>query len=174
MLNRFTSNTKKLNRVFSKINMNNIPDLLSSTGSIQEIINDGITPPKKFEANTKVNQTQTKHTFTNNIINEFHTDILQYSARYIYVSASVIEKTTYDADESVLNRLVINNRTLDYGTETVGPENFEVFIDGLHMPGIFTINQSGSHIEIKINEYWLIDNRVQPQDIKAFGKIKPL
>jgi hypothetical protein len=174
MLNRFTSNTKKLNRVFSKINMNNVPDLLSSTGSIEEIINDGITAPKRFQANTKVNQTQTKHVFTDNIINEFHTDILQYSARYIYVSASVIDKTPANVDESVLNRLIINNKTLDYGTETVGPENFEVFIDGLHMPGIFSINQSGSHIEIKINEYWLIDNRVEPEAIKVFGKIKPV
>jgi len=42
------------------------------------------------------------------------------------------------------------------------------------MPGIFSINQSGSHIEIKINEYWLIDNRVEPEAIKVFGKIKPV
>lgn len=154
--------------------MNNVPDLLSSTGSIEEIINDGITAPKKFQSNAKVSEYQTKHVFTNNITNEFHKEILQYSARYIYVSASVIDKTPANADESVLNRIIINNRTLDYGTETIGPENFEVFIDGLHMPGIFSISQSGSNIEIKINDYWLIDDRVPPQDIKAFGKIKPI
>ena len=170
----FQANTKKLKQSVSKVNINNVPNLNSATGSIQEIINDGISAPKAFQANTKVSESPTTYIFTNNITNEFHKEILQYSARYIYVSASVIDKTPATADESVLNRLIINNRTLDYGTEAIGPENFEVFIDGLHMPGIFSISQSGSNIEIKINDYWLIDNRVPPQDIKIFGKIKPV
>ena len=170
----FQANTKQLKQSVSKVNINNVPNLNSATASIQEIINDGITAPKKFQSETKSNESPTKYVFTDNIIKEFHNEIFQYSARYIYVSASVIEKTAISADESTLNKLIINNRILDYGTETVGPENFEVFIDGLHMPGIFSINQSGSNIEIKINDYWLIDNRVEPENIKIFGKIKPV
>jgi len=148
--------------------------LASVTESLQQIINDGIEPAKSFNSNTKVNDNPIKLVSTKNIIEEFHLDILKYSARYVQKSVDEIVKIPINADESTLKKLILYNVLLDYGTEQPGPENFEVLIDGLHLPGIFIVNQIGSNIEIVITENWIIDNRVLGSDIKVFGKIKDL
>jgi hypothetical protein len=175
-LRKFDANTKESNTInlFVEFNTKNNLNLLNVTESIQKIIDDGITPPKKFQSDTKSSSTPTTYVFTGNIINEFHNEILQYSARYIKVEADIIEKDSVGGGESILRKLIVNNRTLDYGTETVGPENFEIFIDGLHVPGIFNVKQNNQNIEITFTEGWIIDDRVLPTDVKIFGKIKPV
>lgn len=169
---KFNANSKKI--VHSTTLVNNVLDLASVTESLQQIINDGIDTPKNFNSNTKSNDNPIKLVSTKNIIEEFHLDILKYSARYVQKSVDEIVKSAINIDESTLQKLIIYNVLLDYGTEQPGPENFEVLIDGLHLPGIFLVNQSNSNIEITLTDYWIIDNRVLGSDIKVFGKIKDL
>ena len=171
---KFNSNTKHIGATQNIINTNNLLDLASVTESLQQIINDGIETPKPFNSNVKQNENPIKLVSTKNIIEEFHLDILKYSARYIQKSINEIVKVSIGDDESTLKKLIIYNVLLDYGTEQPGPENFEVLIDGLHLPGIFIVNQNGSNIEIILTENWVIDDRVLASDIKVFGKIKEL
>lgn len=169
---KFNANSKKITHNTTLVN--NVLDLASVTESLQQIINDGIEAPKNFNSNTKSNDNPIKLVSTKNIIEEFHLDILKYSARYIQKSVDEIVKNEIDVDESTLQKLIIYNVLLDYGTDQPGPENFEVLIDGLHLPGIFVVNQVNSNIEIVLTENWIIDNRVLGSDIKVFGKIKDL
>lgn len=169
---KFNANSKKITH--NPTLVSNVLDLASVTESLQQIINDGIEAPKNFNSNTKSNDNPIKLVSTKNIIEEFHLDILKYSARYVQKSVDEIVKSAINADESTLQKLIIYNVLLDYGTEQPGPENFEVLIDGLHLPGIFVVNQVNSNIEIVLTEYWVIDNRVLGADIKVFGKIKDL
>jgi len=170
MLNRFTSNTKRLNRIVSKVNINNLTDA-SITGSLENIIADGIESPKKFEANVKSNPSPIKIISTKNHISNFYTNIIEYSGQYIYTSVSHMVKEQSIDGESVLKKLILGNTKLKYGTEEVGPENFEVLIDGLHLPGIFSVKQIGLDVEIILNELWKIDDRVEPDSVIVFGKI---
>jgi hypothetical protein len=209
MLKKYNSNTKILNKVSKKINFNNLLDLASITGSLENVVKptkvqntktktllktnteininnvpnfESITgslenvtkPTQDIQSKVKENTNLTKIISTKSIINNFHTDIFNYSARYILKNVNQIEKINSTNGESVLKKLIINNVKLDYGTEEPNAENFEVFIDGLHMPGIFSVKQNSTNIEIIINEYWLIDDRIESYDIKVFGKIKEL
>ena len=170
MLNRFSSNTKKLNRALSKVNFNNLNDP-SITGSINNIIADGIQPAAKFEAKSKANPGLTKNIVSTNILKDFSKDITEYGARYIKRQSTSLVKTSIGRGESVLNKIIVFNTKLDYGTESIGPENFEVLIDGLHVPGIFTVSQINLNIEINLTQRWVIDDRVLPSDVYVFGKL---
>ena len=171
---KFNTNLKQVAHIAPTINTNNVLNLASVTESLQQIINDGIEPAKNFNSNTKLSDNPIKLVSTKNIIDEFHLDILKYSARYIQKSVDEIVKVSIGNDESTLKKLILYNVLLDYGTEQPGPENFEVLIDGLHLPGIFIVNQVSSNIEIILTENWIIDDRVLGTDIKVFGKIKDL
>lgn len=170
MLNKFTSNTKRLNKIITGINFNNLLDLASVTASLEGVIE----PEKPIQAETKISNKPPKIVSTKKIISDYYLGLTSFAARYITKDVTTIVKTPYRSGESILNKLIIENTKLDYGSEEYQAENFEVFIDGLHTPGIFSLIENGNNVEIVFNERWIIDDRVEPSSIKVFGKFKEI
>jgi hypothetical protein len=201
MLNRFSSNTKKLNKVIQKINTNTLADF-DLTGSLENI---EIPSSTQYEAGVRSNPNPIKFVKTNTLadfdltgsleniqipsstqyeagvrsnpnpiklvnnkqkINQFYTDILQYSGRYVKRGISEID--------SVNNKLIIENVKLDYGTEEVSPNNFEIIVGGLNIPGIYEITQVSSSIEITLRQEFIDYQTVTKNDIYVIGKILEL
>ena len=159
MLKQFNSNARKLNRNIPKINPNN---LVSSdlTGSLENI---QIPSENTFNSNVRSNPTPTKLINNKGKIKDFHTEILQFGARYI--------ERTIDTFDSVENTLTLYNTALDYGTEGATPDNFEVIVNGLHLPGIFTINQIGNNVVIKLLEDFIDYEIMSTTNIYVIGKL---
>jgi len=162
MLNRFSSNTKKLTKVIQKINTNNLTDL-DLTGSLNNI---EVPSSKKFAAKTRTNETVVKLVNNTPKLNQFYTDILQYSGRYVKRKITEIDAQN--------NKLIIENVKLDYGTEEVSPNNFEVIVGGLNLPGIYDINQVSSSVEITLQQEFIDYQSVTENDIYVIGKILEL
>jgi hypothetical protein len=183
MLNKFNSYSRKLNRVVPKINLNNLTNL-DLTGSINLI---EIPTEQSYESNYKKNPftfnvTNTKNTivdvtgslslvdvpidrqydsfvrnsdYQTNVINnkpnieEFHNQILQYSARYV--------KKVISGFDSGSQQFYISSSILDYGTTEPTSDNFEIMVDGLHIPDIYKVEQSGSSVVIQLLKTGVVD-----------------
>jgi hypothetical protein len=158
MLNRFSSSAKKLNRVIPKINSNNLAQS-DLTGSLMNI---EMPNNKKFESQNRSNPTPTRFVNNKNIINNFHSQIFEYSVRY--------NKKLVDLFDIINNKLIIKNVSLDYGTEDVTPDNFEIFVGGLHIPGNFNIKQIGNDVIITLYDDYIDFINTLPSDIYVFGK----
>ncbi len=201
MLKRFSSNTRKLNRVIKQINLNN----LSGSGYFDNLLEDyqlqsslsasfdgrdenGNPLPQeqailelsasiaynyntsfdtristKFNSNTKSNPNPTKLVNNKNKISDFHTEILQFGARQI--------SRTIDEFDNVNNTLTIRNVYTDYGTEGASPENFEVLVFGLHIPGDYTIAQVENNVVVTLNDEYIDFDNVTINDIYVIGKL---
>jgi hypothetical protein len=46
---------------------------------------------------------------------------------------------------------------LDYGTTEPTSDNFEIMVDGLHIPNIYKVEQSGSSVVIQILQTGVVD-----------------
>ena len=202
MLNRFNSNTRKLNRVIKQINLNN----LSGSGYTDNVLNDyliqsslsgsfdgrdengdplsteqaklelsasivytytaslDVRIPTKFGGRTKSNPNPTKLVNNKNKINNFYTEILQNSARYV--------NRRIDTFDNIENTLTIYNVSLDYGTEGANSDNFEVLVYGLHIPGNYTIKEVGNNVVIKLNDEYIDFDSITINDIYVIGKFK--
>lgn len=201
MLKRFSSNTKKLNRVIKQINLNN----LSGSGYVDDVLSDyqtqtllsasfdgrdingnplpieqamlelsasigyGYTSsfdtslPTKFNSKTRSNPNPTQFVNNKGKINDFYQEILQNSARY--VSRNV------DIFDNILNTLTIYNVSLDYGTEGANPDNFELLVFGLHIPGDFTVKEVGNNVVVTLNDEYIDFDSVTLNDIYVIGKL---
>jgi hypothetical protein len=160
MINRFSSNTKKLNRIIPKINPNNLNDDLYITGSL---LNIEIPNATKFQSKTKSNPNPTKLINNKTTIYNFHQEILQNSARY--------NQRTIDEFDNIENTLTILNVALDYGTEGASPENFEVLVYGLHIPGDYTIREIENNVVITLGSEYIDFDNVSVNDIYVMGKL---
>ena len=193
MLNRFNSNTRKLNRVVPKVNINNLTnsDLTGSlqnieiptntkfqsktrsnpnpiklvnnndlTGSLQNI---EIPTNTKFQSKTRSNPNPIKLVNNKTKISEFYQEILENSARY--------NQRIIDEFDNNTNTLTIYNVTLDYGTEGASPNNFEVLVFGLHIPGNYKIEEVGNNVVITLNEQYIDYDNVTINDIYVMGKL---
>jgi hypothetical protein len=160
MLNRFSSNTKKLNRILPKINPNNLNDDLYITGSL---LNIEIPNATKFQSKTKSNPNPTKLVNNKTTIYNFHQEILQFGARQV--------SRTIDEFDNVNNTLTIYNVHTDYGTEGASPENFEVLVYGLHIPGDYTIEDIGNNVVIALGGEYIDFDNVTINDIYVIGKL---
>ena len=119
--------------------------------------------PTKFGGRTKSNPNPIKLVNNKTTIYNFHQEILENSARYI--------SRQVDEFDNSKNTLTILNVKLDYGTEGASPENFEILVYGLHIPGDYTIKEIGNDVVITLgNEYIDFDN-VSLNDIYVIGKI---
>lgn len=161
MLKQFNSNARKLNRIIPKINPNNLNDDLYITGSL---LNIEIPTNTKFESKTRSNPNPIKIVNNKTTISEFHQEILQNSARYI--------QRNVDTFDNNLNTLTIYNVTLDYGTEGASPNNFEVLVFGLHIPGDYTIKEIGNNVVITLGNQYIDFDNVTINDIYVIGKFK--
>ena len=162
MLNRFNSNSRKLNRVVPKVNINNLTNN-DLTGSLQNI---EIPTNTKFQSKTKSNPNPIKVVNNKTIISEFYQEILEHSARYVQRNVDEFDNNT--------NTLTIYNVTLDYGTEGASPNNFEVLVFGLHIPGNYKIEEVGNNVVITLNEEYIDYDNVTIDDIYVMGKLKDI
>ena len=200
MLKQFNSNARKLNRIISKVNFNNLNDSLYITASL---LNVELPSSASYQSNTRKNPYGPNVINTNNInnslyvtaslenielpssasyqshtrsnpnpiklvnnkttISEFYQEILENSAR--------INQRTIDAFDNAANTLTIYNVTLDYGTEGASPNNFEVLVFGLHIPGNYIIKEVGSDVVITLNEQYIDYDNVTINDIYVIGKL---
>ena len=159
MLNRFNSNTRKLNRVVPKVNINNLTNN-DLTGSLQNI---EIPTNTKFQSKTRSNPNPIKLVNNKTKISDFYQEILENSARY--------NQRIIDAFDNNTNTLTIYNVTLDYGTEGASPNNFEVLVFGLHIPGNYKIEEVGNNVVITLNEQYIDYDNVTINDIYVMGKL---
>ena len=159
MLKQFNSNSRKLNRVVPKVNINNLTnnDLTGSLANIE------IPTNTKFQSKTRSNPNPIKLVNNKTTISDFYQEILQHSAR----------KVTRIVDEfnNALNTLTIYNAFLDYGTEGASPNNFEILVYGLHIPGDFTLAEVGNNVVITLNDRYIDFDNVTINDIYVIGKI---
>ena len=159
MLNRFNSNTRKLNRVVPKVNINNLTNN-DLTGSLQNI---EIPTNTKFQSKTRSNPNPTKLVNNKTKISDFYQEILENSAMY--------NQKVIDEFDNNTNTLTIYNVTLDYGTEGASPNNFEVLVFGLHIPGNYKIEEVGNNVVITLNEQYIDYDNVTVNDIYVMGKL---
>jgi hypothetical protein len=159
MLNRFNSNSRKLNRVVPKVNINNLTNN-DLTGSLLNIV---IPTNTKFQSKTKSNPNPIKLVNNKTTISDFHQEILEHSARY--------NQRVIDEFDNNTNTLTIYNVTLDYGTEGASPNNFEVLVFGLHIPGNYKIEEVGNNVVITLNEQYIDYDNVTINDIYVMGKL---
>ena len=160
MLNRFNSNSRKLNKVVPKVNINNLTNN-DLTGSL---LNIEIPTNTKFQSKTRSNPNPIKLVNNKTKISDFYQEILENSARY--------NQRIIDEFDNVANTLTIYNVTLDYGTEGASPNNFEVLVFGLHIPGNYKIEEVGNDVVITLNEYYIDYDNVTVNDIYVMGKLK--
>ena len=162
MLKQFNSNSRKLNRIIPKINPNN----LVSTDLTGSLLNIEIPTNTKFESKTRSNPNPIKLVNNKTKISDFYQEILENSARY--------NQRVIDEFDNNLNTLTIYNVTLDYGTEGASPNNFEVLVFGLHIPGNYKIEEVGNNVVITLNEYYIDYDNVTVNDIYVMGKLKDI
>ena len=160
MLKQFNSNSRKLNRIIPKINPNNLVsnDLTGSLANIE------IPSSASYQSHTRSNPNPIKVVNNKTTISEFYQEILEHSARYVQRNVDEFDNNT--------NTLTIYNVTLDYGTEGASPNNFEVLVFGLHIPGNYTIKEVGNNVVITLNEQYIDYDNVTINDIYVMGKLK--
>ena len=159
MLKQFNSNSRKLNRVVPKVNINNLTNN-DLTGSLQNI---EIPTNTKFQSKTRSNPNPIKLVNNKTKISDFYQEILENSARY--------NQRIIDEFDNNTNTLTILNVSLDYGTEGASPNNFEVLVFGLHIPGNYKIEEVGNNVVITLNEYYIDYDNVTVNDIYVMGKL---
>ena len=160
MLKQFNSNSRKLNKVVPKVNINNLTNN-DLTGSL---LNIEIPTNTKFQSKTRSNPNPIKLVNNKTKISDFYQEILENSARY--------NQRVIDEFDNNTNTLTIYNVTLDYGTEGASPNNFEVLVFGLHIPGNYTIKEVGNNVVITLNDRYIDFDNVTINDIYVMGKFK--
>ena len=144
MLKQFNSNNRKLNRVVPKVNINNLTNN-DLTGSLQNI---EIPTNTKFQSKTRSNPNPIKLVNNKTTISDFYKEILENSAKQI-------EKGINDFSNVGFGSLIIYSSSLDYGTEGASPNNFEVLVYGLQIPGNYSIKEIGDNVVITLNSNYI-------------------
>ena len=168
MLNQFNSNAKKLNRIIPKINFNNLSGSLNDatlnidiTGSL---LNIEIPTSSSFESHTRVNPNPIKLVNNKNKIQSFYDEVLQFGGRSIRRNIDAFDNTGFGT-------LTIYNVSLDYGTEGASPENFEILVYGLHLPGHYIVKEVGNNVVITLLDNYIDYDSVTINDIYVIGKL---
>ena len=204
MLKQFNSNTRKLNRVIQQINLNNLSgsgyldnlledyktqtslsssfdgrdingNALSSSQAMLELsasiaynynTSFDTSIPTKFQSKTRSNPNPIKLVNNKTKISDFYQEILENSARY--------NQRVIDEFDNNTNTLTIYNVTLDYGTEGASPNNFEILVFGLHIPGDYSVKEVGNNVVITLNDEYIDFDNVTLNDIYVIGKLKDI
>ena len=160
MLNRFSSNIRKTNKIIPiKASLKTLADT-DLTGSLQNI---EAPTTNKFNSKTKSNPNPIKLVNNKTKISNFHQEILQHSARYV--------PKNIDEFDSVANTLTIYNVHTDYGTEGASPNNFEILVYGLHIPGDYRVDDVGNNVVITLGSDYIDFDNVSTNDIYVIGKL---
>jgi hypothetical protein len=141
----------------------NLPNELSASIEYTYTPSFDVRIPTKFGSKTRSNPNPIKLVNNKTKISEFYQEILENSARY--------NQRTIDEFDNIENTLTILNVALDYGTEGASPNNFEVLVFGLHIPGNYTIKEVGNDVVITLNEEYIDYDNVTINDIYVMGKL---
>jgi hypothetical protein len=134
-----------------------------STDLTGSLLNIEIPTNTKFQSKTRSNPNPIKLVNNKTKISDFYQEILENSARY--------NQRVIDEFDNNTNTLTIYNVTLDYGTEGASPNNFEVLVFGLHIPGNYTIKEVGNNVVITLNGQYIDYDNVTINDIYVMGKL---
>ena len=121
--------------------------------------------PTKFGGRTKSNPNPIKLVNNKTTISDFYKEILENSAKQI-------EKGINDFSNVGFGSLIIYSSSLDYGTEGASPNNFEVLVYGLQIPGNYSINEIGNNVVITLNSNYIDFDNVTINNISVRGKFK--
>jgi len=121
--------------------------------------------PTKFNSNTKSNPNPIKVVNNKTTISDFYQEILENSARYVKRSVDSFNNDGFGT-------LTILNAQLDYGTEGVSADNFELLVYGLNIPGDYSVKEVGSDVVITLNDEYIDFDNVTLNDIYVIGKLK--
>jgi len=201
MLNQFSSNARKLNRIIPKVNFNNLNDSLYITASL---LNIQLPSSSSYQSNTKKNPFGPTVINTNNINDSLYTTasllnielpssasyeshtrsnpnpisiinnkqtIINFHDEIFKHSVRYVERKV-NAFDNILNTLTIYNAFLDYGTEGANSDNFEIFVFGLQIPGDYTIVEINNNVVITLNDEYIDFDSVTLDDIYVIGKFK--
>jgi len=201
MLNQFSSNARKLNRIIPKVNFNNLNDSLYITASL---LNIQLPSSSSYQSNTKKNPFGPTVINTNNINDSLYTTasllnielpssasyeshtrsnpnpisiinnkqtIINFHDEIFKHSVRYVERKV-NAFDNILNTLTIYNAFLDYGTEGANSDNFEIFVFGLQIPGDYTIVEINNNVVIALNDEYIDFDSVTLDDIYVIGKFK--
>ena len=135
-----------------------------STDLTGSLLNIEIPTNTKFESKTRSNSNPIKIANNKSKIDNFHLELLNYSARK--------DARYIDGFDNLTNTLTINNVVLDYGTEGATSSNFEILVYGLHIPGNFTIKEVENNVVITLNDRYIDFDNVTINDIYVIGKFK--
>ena len=144
----------------------NLPNELSASIAYAYTASLDLRIPTKFGGRTKSNPNPIKLVNNKTTISDFYQEILENSARYT--------QRIIDAFDNNTNTLTIYNVYLDYGTEGASPNNFEVLVYGLHIPGNYKIEEVGNSVVITLNEYYIDYDNVTINNIYVIGKLKDI
>jgi hypothetical protein len=142
----------------------NLPNELSASIEYTYTSSLDVRIPTKFSGRTRSNPNPIKLVNNKTKISDFYQEILENSARY--------NQRMIDEFDNNTNTLTIYNVTLDYGTEGASPNNFEVLVFGLHIPGNYTVKEVGNNVVITLNEEYIDYDNVTINDIYVMGKLK--
>ena len=141
----------------------NLPNELSASIEYTYTASLDVRIPTKFGGRTRSNPNPIKLVNNKTKISDFYQEILENSARY--------NQRIIDEFDNNTNTLTIYNVTLDYGTEGASPNNFEVLVFGLHIPGNYKIEEVGNNVVITLNEQYIDYDNVTINDIYVMGKL---
>lgn len=141
------------------INLNSIENT-DVTGSLQNI-----TEPERYIKSQYRVKDSTIKTF-----NEKNRS-LNFKSQIINFSAKQIEKqiTSFDAGQ---NKLYISASVIDYDTEQITNENFELFYNGASVPFIYSVQQLNNDVVITFNENYIDYDNLQNSQVFVVGKFK--
>ena len=141
----------------------NLPNELSASITYAYTASLDVRIPTKFGGRTRSNPNPIKLVNNKTTISNFYQEILENSARY--------NQRVIDEFDNNTNTLTIYNVTLDYGTEGASPNNFEVLVYGLHIPGNYKIEEIGNNVVITLNDEYIDYDNVTINDIYVMGKL---
>ena len=121
--------------------------------------------PTKFGGRTKSNPNPIKLVNNKTTILDFYQEILENSAKQI-------EKGINDFSNVGFGSLIIYSSSLDYGTEGASPNNFEVLVYGLQIPGNYSIKEIGDNVVITLKSNYIDFDNVTINNISVRGKFK--
>jgi hypothetical protein len=143
----------------------NLPNELSASIEYTYTASLDVRIPTKFGGRTRSNPNPIKLVNNKTKISDFYQEILKNSAKQI-------EKGINDFSNVGFGSLIIYSSSLDYGTEGASPNNFEVLVYGLQIPGNYSIKEIGDNVVITLNSNYIDFDNVTINNISVRGKFK--
>ena len=143
----------------------NLPNELSASIEYTYTASLDVRIPTKFGGRIKSNPNPIKLVNNKTKISDFYQEILENSAKQI-------EKGINDFSNVGFGSLIIYSSSLDYGTEGASPDNFEVLVYGLQIPGNYSIKEIEHNVVITLNSNYIDFDNVTINNISVRGKFK--